>query len=60
MTTAVGTEEVSLPPAQEAGWGVKIDGEHRDGSERQGLEDANWLAKASVGRTIRKRIEPIN
>ena len=54
MNTSVNTEEVSLHPAQEAGWGVKARAEHGGGSDKHGFGVAKLLAKPSDGRTIAK------
>jgi hypothetical protein len=39
MKTSVNTDEVSLSPAQTAGWGLKIGVENGCGSEKQGWVD---------------------
>jgi hypothetical protein len=37
MKTSVNAEEVPSPPAQAAGWGLKISAEHGGGTETQGF-----------------------
>jgi hypothetical protein len=54
MKTSVSTGEVSLPPAQAVGWGVKIGKEHGGGTEKRGFGTPNLLAKPCEGRIIAK------
>jgi hypothetical protein len=53
--TSVNTGEVSSPPAQVDGRGVKMRAGHRDGSEKQVFGNAKWLARPNDGRIIAKR-----
>jgi hypothetical protein len=59
MKTSVNTVEVSLPPAYEAGWGVKVRAEHGGGSEKHGFGVEKWLAKPGDGRKIAKMARKI-
>jgi hypothetical protein len=43
MKTSANTGEVSLPPAREAGWGVKVRAEHGGSSENTVLALKNGL-----------------
>jgi hypothetical protein len=52
MKTSDNTGEVSLPPAQAAGWGVKILAEQRGSSEKGGLGVEKWLVNPCDGRII--------
>jgi hypothetical protein len=52
LKTSISTGEVSLPPAQPAGGGVKIGVEHGRGSEKQGLVVEKWVDRPSEGRKI--------
>jgi hypothetical protein len=63
MKTAHNTGEVSLPPAHEAGWGVKAGAEHGCGSGKPGFGVEKWLARPRDERIIAKtdgktRFEP--
>ena len=52
MKTSVNTGEVSLPPAREAGWGVKVPAEHGSGSEKLDFDVEKWLELPSDERII--------
>jgi hypothetical protein len=54
MKTSLHTGEVSPPPAQAAGWGLKIGAEHGGGSEKQSFGVENSLDEPSDGRIIGK------
>lgn len=54
VKTAVSTGEVSLPPAQAAGWGVKVRAEHGYGSEKPGFVVKKWLVKQRDASIIAK------
>ncbi len=56
MKTSVNTSEVSLPPAHEAGWGVKVRAEHGGGSKNTVLVLKNGLVKPGDGRIIEKML----
>jgi hypothetical protein len=63
MKTSVNTSEVSLPPAQAAGWNVKVGAEHGYGSEKPGFVAEKWLVKqrdeSIIAKTTGKsKIEP--
>jgi hypothetical protein len=45
MKTALNTGQVSLPPAQEAGWNAKVHPEQGGGSEKPGFGVQKRLAK---------------
>ena len=61
MKTTVNTGKVSLPPAQEAAWGLKISDDEANVTERlRVLETAKWIAKPDAGRIIMKTIEKLN
>jgi len=52
MKTPDNTGEMSLPPAQAAGWSVQPPAQQHDGSEKQGFGVEKWLDKPSDGRKI--------
>jgi len=52
MKTMENTEDVSLPPAQLAGWGRKIGGDEAHVSEKSHFRTAKTLAKSCAGRKI--------
>ncbi|MGA3180016.1 MAG: hypothetical protein ABSF38_06725 [Verrucomicrobiota bacterium] len=54
MKTAVSTGEVSLPPAQAAGWGMKVRAEHGYGSEKPCFVVKKWLVKQRDASIIAK------
>jgi len=54
MTTSIHTGEVSSPPAQAAGWGLKISADQGGGSEKQGFGVEKGIAIPSDGRIIAK------
>jgi hypothetical protein len=60
MKTSVNTAGESLQPAQDAGWGVKIGGEHGGGSEKLGVVLRIGLQNRIWGRKSRKRPETLN
>jgi hypothetical protein len=54
MKTMENTEYVSLPPAQSAGWGLKIGGDEAHITEKSLFGTPKWLANPSAGRIIAK------
>ena len=60
MITSNNIGEVSLPPAHEAGWRVKVRAKHRGGSETHVFGEAKWIEIPSVGRTIAKTTGTLN
>ena len=54
------TEDVSLPPAQSAGWGLEIGGDEANVTEKSHFGTPKWLANPSAGRIIAKRLGKIN
>src|SRR5271156_2725989 len=52
MKTMENTEDVSLPPAQLAGWGLKIGGDEAHVTEKSHFRTAKKLAKSCTGRKI--------
>ena len=56
MTTCVSTGDVSLPPAQGAGWGVRIGGDEGIVAKTSNLGDGNRLAKRFDGTKIAKKV----
>jgi hypothetical protein len=54
MKPSVNTGEVSLPSAQSAGWGPKINGQEANVTENSQFGTAKWLAAPSSERIIAK------
>jgi hypothetical protein len=52
MKTMENTEDVSLPAAQSAGWGLKIGGDEAHVTEKSHFRTAKKLAKSCTGRKI--------
>jgi hypothetical protein len=52
MKTSVNTGDVSLPPAQTAGWSVKSTAQQGDGPEKGRFGVEKWVDKPSDGRKI--------
>jgi hypothetical protein len=52
MKTSVNTGDVSLPPAQTAGWSVKSTAQQGDGPEKGCFGVEKWVDKPSDGRKI--------
>src|SRR5271156_4499285 len=52
MKTMENTEDVSLPPAQLAGWGLKIGGDEAHVTEKSHFRTAKKLAKSCTGGKI--------
>jgi hypothetical protein len=50
--TSVNTGDVSLPPAQTAGWSVKSTAQQGDGPEKGHFGVKRWVDKPSDGRKI--------
>jgi hypothetical protein len=56
MKTSVNRGEVSLSPAHEAGWGIKVRAEHGHSSEKPGLGVEKSLEPPTDGRIITKKL----